>query len=293
MDSKNRALPFTGMGKISIKFVALGLLFCGISAPLTAHQTTEFDKKQSLSNKQSDILQETINFETTRTTTNANPWLFLHPYSAIYKVVSDGNDLGQAIRRLQLQDDQWELSSTATLSKYFVKLKNFESSKFEIENKKLITNEFLSKTKITFKKEKKMKQIFDWDNGIEIGSRGKKKWRLTHDETVFDRVSHLLQLRADLIANKAQFIYQVSYKGKLQTFQYINELRESLSTELGKMDTIKLTRTKSNGDIFSLWLSPSLNYFPVKIAQLEKDKAEVIMILKSLEYVETTIEPYK
>ena len=212
------------------------------------------------------------------------PWSFLHPYVANYALISDGDKLGNAQRKLSLNGKTWNLSSSAKLSKYFLKLKSHEYTSFSIQNSKLLTHEFNSSTKITFKKEKKMKQVFDIETGIENGTRGKKSWQISHEKPVYDRVSHLVQLRSDLLNGKTSFNYNVSYKGKLQQFSYLREADEMLDTKMGTLNTVKLVRTKQNGDIFSLWLSQELNYVPVKIAQYEKDKADITMLLESLDY---------
>jgi len=211
-------------------------------------------------------------------------WRFLHPYEASYAVISDKKRLGTSIRKLTFEQDLWQLSTQASLSKYFIKLKSHEYSVFDINGQSLQTREFNSNTKITFKKAKKMKQVFDLKTGTEVGSRGKNTWKLKHNKPVFDRVSHLVQLREDLLKGKPSLVYNVSYKGKLNEFQYQIDSVETIDTKMGQHETVKLVRSKSNGDVFTLWLSPELNYFPVQIAQYEQDKPDVTMLLESLSY---------
>lgn len=212
-------------------------------------------------------------------------WRFLHPYTAQYQVYSEGELLGEAKRQLQLNKNQWRLSSDAQVSKYFFKVRSSESSEFEIKQNQLFTSEFNSKTKITFKKAKKMAQKFDWSTGIEVGNKDKKSWQLNHQHLVFDRMSHLLQIRSDLLNKAQELIYPVSYKGQVQQFNYIIEATETINTKMGSLETVRLVRTKNNGDIFKLWLSPKLNFFPVQIAQYEKGEPDITMLLESLEYL--------
>ena len=80
------------------------------------------------------------------------------------------------------------------------------------------------------------------------------------------------------------FNYKVSYKGKIHDYQYSIENNETIDTKMGALKTIKLVRNKSNGDVFTLWLAPELNFIPVQIGQFEQDKPDVKLKLKSLTY---------
>ncbi len=215
-------------------------------------------------------------------TEKSGNWHFLQPYSALYRVISDGDVIGESQRELSLSNNIWQLSSSAEVSLYFLDVKSSEFSKFALINQQLNTLEFDSKTKLPFKKERHMHQVFNWQSGDEVGKKNAKRWQLNHQDYVFDRVSHMVQLRADLLANKTRFSYNVSYKGKLHEYHYHTEGQETVSTQNGEYRTIKLTRTKPNGDTFSLWLAPKLDYFPVQIAQYEDDKPEIVMQLTSL-----------
>ena len=216
---------------------------------------------------------------------NPKFWAFVYPYNARYAVSSNGDVIGYSNRELSKSEEVWKLSTDATASKYFLKMTSTELSRFSFINNQLKTLEFDSKTKISFKKERHMNQVFNWQTKTEIGRKDKKSWKISHDDLVYDRVSHLIQLRADLIANHTALTYKVSYKGKLHDYHYEKQGEEVVTTKMGKLDTIKLTREKSNGDIFVVWMSPELNYFPVKISQLEEDKPDITMILESLEYI--------
>ena len=213
-----------------------------------------------------------------------NQWLFLHNFEAKYAVQSKGETLGHATRRLTHQDNLWTLSTHAKIKKYFISVRNTETTEFQLQDNLLVNHRFYSKTKITFKKARVMEQLFDWKNKQETGKRGDKSWQIPLDKQVFDRVSHIMQLRADLLAGKKLYDYDVSYKGRLHVYSYIEEKKEILQTKMGSLTSVKLVRKKSNGDLFVLWLCPELSYLPIKIAQYEQDKADVTLLLESIKY---------
>ena len=215
-------------------------------------------------------------------------WSFLHPYQANYSGFYGKDKVGRANRELSFKDEKWQLETYAKLSKLFFKIKSKEFSKFAIDENKLVTHQFYSSTKRTFKDEKKMEQHFDWENKLETGYQGKNKWETPLNDLVYDRVSHLIQLRANFLSNNPSLSFEVSYKGEIKNYQYELEKSETIKTKMGDLKSEKLVRTKSNGDQFVVWLSPELNYLPIKIAQYEKDKSDVVMLLDNINYVSET-----
>ncbi len=213
------------------------------------------------------------------------PWVFLKSYLAKYKVVSKKKTLGHASRKLSFVDGRWTLTSFAKISKFFLTLRNNETSQFHIKDENLFSDRFYTRTKLTFKKARTMEQNFDWELKTEKGQRNKKAWELKHDDLVYDRVSHLFRLRADLITGQQSYVYPVSYKGRVTEYKYSIEKQEKIKTKMGELATLKLVRLKSNGDRFVVWLCPDMNYFPVKIAQYEKGEPDVTLILESFEYL--------
>ena len=254
----------------------------------TSIQTGQNDEDTLEQNKEPNERQQQVTIKANENQKNQNEqdklWLFLHNYEAKYVVQSEGNTLGHATRKLTNKDGKWTLSTYAKINKYFLSVKNTESTEFHLSDNNLLTDRFYSKTKITFKKARVMEQNFDWKNRLETGKRKDKSWKIPLDKQVFDRISHIVQMRADLLAGKKSLDYDVSYKGKFHIYSYKEEKKEVLQTKMGALTGIKLVRQKSNGDVFVLWLCPELNYLPIKIAQYEQDKADVTLVLESIEY---------
>ncbi|WP_444998396.1 DUF3108 domain-containing protein [Aliikangiella sp. IMCC44359] len=213
-----------------------------------------------------------------------NPWLFLHPYEASYQITSDGEELGLASRRMWFNDGLWQLEISSKLKKWLLTLKSNEHSQFKLLNKELLTTHFLSSTKISFKKPREIEQNFDWDKKVETGRKNSSQWELPINELIYDRMSHILKLRADLLINKNELNYIISYKGKRKVYQYERSIIEKLNTPMGEFNTVRVNRISGDDGSFSIWLSPELNYFPVKIAQFEQDKPDVILTLNNLDF---------
>jgi len=252
-----------------------------LSTNIRSEQTTQTEEQRS------PILSPELTLKALETDSQQqqNPWRFLHNYQAKYAVQSEGDTLGSATRKLNFKDQQWTLSTSAKISKFFISVKTNETTSFHIKDDLLINDYFYSRTKISLKKARVMEQIFDWDKKIETGKRGKKTWEIPLEKQVFDRISNVMQLRADLLAGKKDFNYDVSYKGKQYVYSYSLVKKETLQTKMGEISTMKFLREKSNGDQVILWLAPEYNYIPIKIAQYEKDEADVTLVLESFDYL--------
>jgi len=212
-----------------------------------------------------------------------NPWIFLHPFKANYTVYSGKKKLGSATRELTNIEGSWKIRRKAKLSKWFLNLKSDEFSSFEISDNKLLVNQFFTSSKVSFKKKKIIKQDFDWLKQIETGSKGKRKWELELKQETYDRMSHIIQIRADLLTNKKVFDYIVSYKGKRELYSYYRAATEKVETPFGVLDAIRMDRDDGN-EGNSIWFCPEINYFPVRISKFEQDEAEVVLKLNKLEY---------
>jgi hypothetical protein len=216
-----------------------------------------------------------------------NPWAFLHPFKANYTVYSNGKKLGSATRELSIEDGYWKIRRHGKLSKWLLNLKSDEHSKFKIEEQKLMVESFKTSSKVSFKDKKTINQHYDWQNKIETGNKGKTKWQLELNQETFDRMSHIIQLRADILTNQKEFNYLVSYKGKRELYTYHRTTVEQIKTPFGLLDAVKMDRDDGD-ESNSIWFSPELNYFPVKISKFEQDEAEIVLILNKLDYTESS-----
>ena len=214
-------------------------------------------------------------------------WRFLHQYTASYDIISDGDRLGRASRTLKKDENGWKLEISTKLKKWLLTLRSNEFSRFRIVNNQLKTDEFYTSTKVSFKDPRIIKQHFDWEKQLEQGSKNKRKWELPLEELLYDRMSHFVKLRADLLSNYKDFKYTVSYKGSRKLYEYVSSGNEVLKTPMGNIDTIRFDRVSGDDSSFSIWLSPDYNYFPIKIAQIEQDKPDVTLALTKLEFVQT------
>ncbi|HEY1076437.1 MAG TPA: DUF3108 domain-containing protein [Fontimonas sp.] len=66
---------------------------------------------------------------------------------------------------------------------------------------------------------------------------------------------------------------------RIKAYRFAVVGAETIDTPTGKIETIRVDRTDSAKRPSHYWLAPSLDYVPVKIEQLKKDKVELRMLL--------------
>jgi hypothetical protein len=123
------------------------------------------------------------------------------------------------------------------------------------------------------KKDKMVALDFDWEaKQLHIDDK-KHPWSLTLESETLDKLVYQLALMSDLADEKDTFNYRIADGGKIKQYLIIKISREVITTPLGKIEAIKLTRERSRPKDrkTTLWCAPSLNYLPVMLEHIEKD----------------------
>jgi hypothetical protein len=95
---------------------------------------------------------------------------------------------------------------------------------------------------------------------------------------------------SDLETSQQQFNYRIADGGKLKDYNIQVLGYETISTPLGKIETIVLKRfrkQKSKRET-TLWCAPALNYLPVKLVHDESSGATFTAVLRHLKGIDTS-----
>ena len=140
------------------------------------------------------------------------------------------------------------------------------------------------------KKDKFMALNFDWQADRLHIDDGKQPWQLKLEHGTLDKLVYQIALMSDLKTNKQQFNYRIADGGKLKTYDIRIITEEVIKTPLGKINTVKLIRYRSNNNKrqTTLWCAPALNYLPVKLEHTEKGGSVFTALLRKLDGITTT-----
>jgi hypothetical protein len=209
----------------------------------------------------------------------------LHPYTAHYNIMDGDEVIGTAVRLLSRQGNNWRLEMSTGTDRWYYKYHFVETSLFRMQEGLPVPLEYSSVTQRSFKKDKVIKSQFDWKKKQEKGQQNGKTWSLPLSEPLFDHLNYQVALQSKAANNRRQEAFRVSYKGKIETYRFVNEGKDIVKTPLGSFSTVVWYEKvePSEDKYLVLWLAPDLNYLPVQIIRYHNGKPEGIILLKRLE----------
>ena len=133
------------------------------------------------------------------------------------------------------------------------------------------------------KKNRNRSVDFDYaNNRANCISRGKPSEH-TLQKDMHDGFSLQLKLMHDLHEGKTDLDYQVIYKGKIKRYRFENMGNETIETNAGTYNTVKLKRSREGGKRTTyMWVASQLHFLPVRIKHVEKDGTEFSLELEKI-----------
>ncbi len=157
-----------------------------------------------------------------------------------------------------------------------------EQSRFCVENGQLLAQQF----EYSIKKRSKegFRLDFDWTAKQVRTLKDGEMTQRDVPQPAYDRFLIREAVRLWVIRNQAgeapaEAEFTMVDDDRIKTYRFAVIGAETIDTPIGKIDTIRVDRTDSAKRPSHYWMAPSLDYVPVKIEQLRKDKVELRMLL--------------
>jgi hypothetical protein len=198
-----------------------------------------------------------------------SPWLQafeIAPYSASYKFNLDNKLSGTATRTLEKHGaDLWRYTFAADASIATAK----ETSDFRFDGRTVTPLGYWQERKIFFSR-KKARVQFDWRKRGGTGVRDDKapvSYPLLPG--TLDSLNMEIQLRRDLKdLGRLGGPYALATPKEISALTFVVNGEEILSTPLGKLKTIKVSRQhKDPARHTTFWLAKDYGYLPAKVVQ--------------------------
>lgn len=208
-------------------------------------------------------------------------------FSANYLVKLNGLQAGELKRTLETHADGSRLFKSESQAKGVFSLFKpdlvTETSVWQNQNNNIRPIKYIYK-RSGGKKEKFMQLDFDWQKNMLHIDDKQHPWSLKLKQNTLDKLVYQLSLMTDLADKKTQFSYHIADGGKLKIYDIEIKGHEVITTPLGKIDTIKLSRHRDEpkGRETILWCAPALNYLPVMLEHSEKGGAVFTAVLRQL-----------
>lgn len=199
-----------------------------------------------------------------------------------YSLYMSGFKVAKAERRFSLAEDgsyryRSEASTTGLIA-LFRDDRIVEESRGRIDGER-IRPEFYKYSRTGSKKARDVSVRFDWDRNRVTNLVNGDAWQMKIEPGILDKLLYQFMIMRDLKKDKLPLTYAVADGGKVKTYHFESLGREVIDTPLGRMETVKLSRSKSNSKReLILWCAPELHYLPVKVKDLEEDNDYVAII---------------
>lgn len=201
--------------------------------------------------------------------------LAMTPFQASYQFAYNGKNLGSATRTLKKSGNTWNyvfaakaggIASATETSNFTFNNNQIQSSNFSRTSKILVHNNTMSikfnpsaKTINTTKD--KEQRSFAWKSGV------------------LDELNAELQIREDLKNNGLKSQYWIADAKEVESRRFIKQGVEKVETKYGTFDTIKVVMKHDKpGRETIFWLSPKLDYLPVKVTHQDKKSSYGLLL---------------
>lgn len=212
-------------------------------------------------------------------------------FSAKYLVRLSGIEAGELTRSLVTQVDGKRVFQSETQANgvfaIFKPEKIVETSLWQFNQQHVRPIKY-SYVREGGRKDKYMYLNFDWQTKqLHIDDK-KRPWSLDLAPQTMDKLVYQIALMADLNSHQTVFSYQIADGGKLKTYDITSHGSELISTAMGEIEAIKLTRQRNRPKDrqTTLWCAPSLNYLPVQLEHIEKDGTVFTASLQQLQGID-------
>ena len=124
---------------------------------------------------------------------------------------------------------------------------------------------------------------FDWEHNRVTGVYEDAKVDMPLQPGTQDDLSVQVALIVELLAGRMPSQFLLVDQNSVREYQYTREGEESLSTPLGKVDTI-IYRSQKKGSprVTRFWCAPQQGYIPVRVEQKKGDEVQWAMQLESV-----------
>ncbi|RDV27331.1 DUF3108 domain-containing protein [Alteromonas aestuariivivens] len=201
-------------------------------------------------------------------------------FHAKYTAYKWGDDVGTAEIKLQeLAPQQYALTYSSEVSKFFLSDERFEYSVFHLRGGKLVPAEYRYKRKGTGRDSSLTVQFSQQpEPTITISDQASLPWNNETDNQLY-RIDVPLQLAA---GKRSMAYHFINYRGEPKTYQIDVVGEENIEVPFGRLDTIKvkIVRQASSRETFA-WFAPTLDYNLVRLQQFKDGQEQGDLKLSS------------
>ncbi|OOG25902.1 hypothetical protein B1C78_05910 [Thioalkalivibrio denitrificans] len=209
------------------------------------------------------------------------------PYTAFYEATAYGNTL-KTRSSVNYEPGRVRMSLDARVVGFLRLLGRFEMSREAIvsigpEGLRLLES---LHSQVQPRRSREVHTRFDWETGRAEGVNNGEPFSLSVSEDTMDYLSVLLAIMQELQTGTAaqRQTVEVIERDRVRSYRLVREGTERIRTELGRLDTVKVTRRDDDrGIALSAWFARDLHYIPVRF-DYEADGRVYVLNITELDW---------
>lgn len=124
---------------------------------------------------------------------------------------------------------------------------------------------------------------FDYETGTVRRADARSDWSARIPAPTYDKLVYQAQLMLDLPAGPEVINYDIADKSKLKTYEIRNLGVETVETDSGRFEAVKLERASNDSKRRTrVWCAAALGWLPVKVEHRDKKGNTTTAVLRSL-----------
>ena len=122
---------------------------------------------------------------------------------------------------------------------------------------------------------------FDWKALKAVSTYRDRTVELPLTPGTLDGMVYVLALMQELAANRPETRLQVAERGKVKTYVVKREGEERIETALGRLDTVRISRSTDDERRTTVWAAPKLRFLPARIEHRDPEGTPLTLRLRS------------
>lgn len=211
------------------------------------------------------------------------------PFRAVYKADYKGLPVSaKGIRELKKIDaNRWQLTSVATSFLGTIE----ELSTFQLDDQLQLQPLEYQYHRKGIGKNRDATLSFDWQHSRVMNDVESTPWEMDIPVGTLDKLLYQLQMRDDLKSAHTTdspwptLTYQIADGGRLKQYEFQVLGMESVKTDVGKIDAVKVQRLRKDKDrVTTIWLAPDYDFLLVRLLQQEENGEGFELLLKQADF---------
>jgi hypothetical protein len=208
----------------------------------------------------------------------------LKPFEASYVWIWHGMTVAVSSQKLEKQGDTWVYASKSDprgigrmFSEHPTQQSTLQVTETGVRPLRYTADDGTSSTK------RDADVQFDWEHNRATGVYEGVKVDMPLQPGIQDDLSVQIALMVELLAGRTPQQFLLIDKNTVREYRYTRDGEESVSTPLGKIDTV-IYRSQKKGSprITRFWCAPSRGYIPLRVEQEKDGDVQWTMQIQSL-----------